>query len=144
MSYGYIRERVETEEQLPKPQVTSLADVTMALLVVFLTSATAALATIQVQLPHADHTAVRDTNLATTITVNKAGQCFFEDDQTPIVAKNLWTALKEIKGEHKWEVAIIRCDKETSLQTVNILVQCLQGLGVDEVCFQMDLEDQPK
>ncbi len=142
--YGYIRERRRPPQPSAKPQITSFADVTLALLVIFLVTASASLALIELSLPDADNTASRDMNLAVTISVSKEGKYYFEDDDTAIIGKNLWAALKEIKGQIDWPIAMIRADKDTPCEHVTILVTCLQGLGVDEMCFVMKEEEPSK
>ena len=168
MGYGYIRERVAEPFRVGKPNITSLADVTLSVLVIFLVSSSASVEMIKLALPEAQNTSVRDINLAVTISVglNKtpatapAGEeaaaaaatkpadkktdpwgFYFEDDSTPIEARNLWTALKEIKGDADWSLALIRAGSDTPCEYVDILIQCLQGLGVDEFAFVMKSEE---
>jgi len=136
--YGYIRERKHPPEPAAKPQITSFADVTLVLLTIFLVTASAALALIELSLPDADHTASRDVNLAITISVTKDGTFYFEDNPEPIEGKNLWTVLNATKRTADWPVAIVRADKDTPCEHLADLVACLQGLGVDELCFMMD------
>ena len=173
MRYGYIRERLPEPAASAKPQITSFADVTLVLLVIFLVTASAAVELIAVNLPAASHTASRDMNLAVTVSIAREGSTkgrpgqeppagadaagdavgrggpglkpapwrfYFEDDNTGIEAKNLWTALKEIKGDGHWPMALVRADKDTPCEHVAILVQCLQALGVDELSFVITSE----
>ncbi len=143
--YGYLRERKMPSMPAAKPQITSFADVTLALLVIFLVTASAALSMVEVALPDAENTASRDVNLAVTISVSKDGKFYFEDYAEPITTKgkDLWTALTEIKGSSDWPVAMIRADTDTPCEHVTVLVTCLQGLGVDEMCFVMKEEESP-
>jgi len=179
MGYGYIRERVAVPHKVGKPNITSLCDVTLSILVIFLVSSSASVEMIKLALPEARNTATRDINLAVTISVGPktttttapageetaaatapAGEAattkpadrkadpwgyYFEDDSTAIEARNLWTALKEIKGDADWSLALIRASKDTPCEYVDILIQCLQGLGVDEFAFVMKSgEDEGK
>jgi len=52
----------------------------------------------------------------------------------------LWTALKAIKGDNRWPLALVRADKDAPCRHVSVLIQCLQGLGVDEIAFVMKIE----
>jgi len=132
------RRRKESEDEVSaRPTIISLADVALCLLVIVLTTGGAATQLVEVALPSADNTTPRDINLAVTLSVARDGTFYFEDERTPIVAKNLWTALREIKGANVWTMAIVRGDKGTSWDHVSILTQCLQGLGVDEISYQM-------
>ena len=180
--YGYIRERKRPPRSSAKPQMTSFADVTLVLLVIFLVSAAAAVQMVTVALPQAVNTAGRDINLAVTISISnkpppkaegekgkdkavvpapkeKTGDekeeekdkekdpwlFYFEDDATGIEAKNLWTVLKATKGDNAWPLALIRADKNTPCEHVSILIQCMQGLGVDEIAFQSATgEEEPE
>ena len=146
--YGYLREQRKPSAPSAKPQITSYADVTLSLLVIFLVSASAALEMVGVALPEASHTVARDINLAVTVSVSRAkGEAeapwlfYFEDDTTGIEAKNLWTALRAIKGDNAWPLALIRADKEAPCELVSVLIQCLQGLGAGEIAFVMSSEE---
>jgi biopolymer transport protein ExbD len=141
--YGYIRERKLPPEPSARPQITSFADVTLALLVIFLVTASAALQLIPVALPDAENTSARDVAIARTVSVTKDGKFYYEEDDTPIEGKNLWAALKDIKASDDWPRAMIRADKDTPCEHLTILVTCLQGLGVDEICFVMKEEGAP-
>jgi len=176
--YGYIRERRRPVGPSAKPQITSFADVTLVLLVIFLVSASAAVQMVAVNLPDAKHTQPRDINLAVTISLSnkppvvkdkdaaktkavvpaakpadkdKADKkdkkkdpwlFYFEDDTTGVEAKNLWAVLKATKGDSGWPLALIRADKDAPCEHVSILIQCLQGLGVDEIAFVISTEEQ--
>ena len=148
--YGYRRKRDKPAAPSAKPQITSYADVTLSLLVIFLLSAAAAMQMVDVALPQATNTVARDINLAVTISLSRnapvaapgatggaqgAWQFYFEDDTTGIEAKNLWNALRAIKGDNAWPLALIRADKEAPCELVAILIQCLQGLGAGELAF---------
>lgn len=76
--YGYIRERRKPAGPSAKPQITSFADVTLVLLVIFLVSAAAAVQMVAADLPTAVNTASRDINLAVTVSLS---------NQPPPVAK---------------------------------------------------------
>ncbi len=135
---GMYRRRTGSEDEVSaRPTIISLADVALCLLVIVLATGGAATQLVEVALPHAANTASRDINLAVTLTVARDGTYYFEDEKTPIAAKNLWTALREIKGANVWTMAVVRGDKGASWEHVSILTQCLQGLGVDEISYQM-------
>jgi len=169
--YGYIRERKKLPQPSAKPQITSFADVTLVLLVIFLVSAAASRQMVEVDLPEAENTQARDLNLAVHISISnkppkvekkegeapapkaddKADQAkekkdpwlfYFEDTRNGIKAKDLWTVLKGTKGENAWPLALIRADKNCPCEHVSILVQCLQGLGVDEIAFVIATEEE--
>lgn len=177
--YGYIRERRRPHAPSAKPQITSFADVTLVLLVIFLVSASASVQMVDVNLPQAVNTDARDINLAVTISVSNRppkggdkaegdktkaaakGQArekgkdgkqkkkdpwlfYFEDDTTGVEAKNLWAVLRATKGDNAWPLALVRADKAAPCEHVLILIQCLQGLGVDEIAFVIAIEEQPE
>jgi biopolymer transport protein ExbD len=120
-----------------KPTIISLADVALCLLVIVLSTGGAVRQFIEVSLPEAENTASRDINLAVNVTVTSDGKYYFVDDRTAIAAKNLWTALKEIKGDSVWTLAVVRADRATGWEHVGLLAQCLESLGVDEISYQM-------
>ena len=181
--YGYIRERKQPVGPSAKPQITSFADVTLVLLVIFLVSAAAAVQMVTVSLPKAVNTDARDINLAVTVSISnqpppkeegaeatgakpaapakKTADAkkeakkkapgkkdpwlfYFEDTRDGIEAKNLWTVLKATKGKNAGPLALIRADKKCPCEHVSILIQCFQGLGVDEIAFVMAGEEPPK
>jgi biopolymer transport protein ExbD len=133
----YKRRKRDDDQLQAKPTIISLADVALCLLVIVLSTGGAVKQLMEVSLPDAENTASRDINLAVNLTVTKDGKYYFEDDRTPIVAKNLWTALKQIKGDTAWGLAVVRADKSTGWEHIGILTQCLQSLGVDEISYQM-------
>jgi len=156
--HGYIRERARAGDPSARPQITSFADVTLVLLVIFLVTASAGVQLVRVSLPEAEPTGAGDPRLAFTMSISRhppgatsapAAEApttqavadewlfYFEDDTVGIEARNLWLALTEIRGENKWSKAMIRADKEAPCEHVALLVQCLQGLGVDEIGFVM-------
>ena len=176
--YGYIRGRKQESETRGKPQVTSLADVTLVVMVIFLVTASAAVKMVDVGLPEGKNTQVRDMNVAVTVSISNqkppaqkdAGTAagadaavktvevaagpdaekgkkedqwlfYFEDDTTGIQERNLWTALKTIKGGGEWSLAVIRSDTNTPCENVSILIQCLLGLGVDEIALVMQSDE---
>jgi len=138
-----LKRRRRSAEDEARPNITSLADVTLVLLVIFLVSASAAVEWVKLKLPDAANTASRDINLAVTLSVTRDGKYYFEDEATSIEGRNLWLALTKIRGNSAWPMAMIRADEQTPLEHIALLVQCLQGMGVDELSFVMqDKEGQ--
>jgi len=121
-----------------KLNITSLADVTLVLLVIFLITATVAAELVKLSLPDAGNTRSRDISLARVVAVDKDGMYHLEGAEKPIKRKDLWTALVRIKGNAEWELALIRADRNAPSQAVVIAVQCLQGLGVGELAFVVE------
>ena len=167
---GCIRKRRREAERFDKPNITSLADVTLVLLVIFLVSASAAVEMAAVELPEkADNAESRDLNLAVTITISnqkpkadaekgkapavkppeaggkKVPWLFYhEDDRTGVELKDLWTCLTQVKRSNEWPLVVIRADKGAPGQHLTVLVQCLGGLGVDTIAFAIQTEQPPK
>jgi biopolymer transport protein ExbD len=133
----YKRRKTSGDQLQAKPTIISLADVALCLLVIVLSTGGAVKQLMEVSLPQAENTASRDINLAVNLTVTRDGKYYFEDDRTAIAAKNLWTALKEIKGDNVWTLAVVRADRNTGWEYIGILTQCLQSLEVDEISYQM-------
>ena len=121
-----------------KLNITSLADVTLVLLVIFLITATAATELVKLSLPDAGNTRAREISLARVVAVDKDGMYHLEGAEKPVKRANLWTALAEIKGNAEWELALVRADKAAPAQAIALAVQCLQGLGVGELAFVVD------
>jgi len=168
--YGYIRERSRPGEPSAKPQITSFADITLVLLVIFLVTASAGIQLVRVALPEGQAAGRGDPRLAFTMSISKhppvttapaaaaeatAAEApaarpadddpwlyYFEDDTIGVEPRNLWRALAEIRGDNQWSKAMIRADKDTPCRRVALLVQCLQSLGVDEIGFVMADENQ--
>ena len=132
---AYLGKRFKTKDSGYHVDITALADVTMCLLVIFLVSASVAVEMVKLSLPEADNTISRDINLAVTMSVNKDGEYFFEDNSIPIEAKNLWVALRDIKADGIWGMVLIRADKDVPSTSVALVVQCFVGLGVGEIAF---------
>jgi biopolymer transport protein ExbD len=99
---GYIRRRRRKAERFIKPNITSLADVTLVLLVIFLVSASAAVEMAVVELPSdAENAESRDLNLAVTITISNQKPKDAGDKGKVAAPKDAAPAVKPPKADAK-------------------------------------------
>jgi biopolymer transport protein ExbD len=113
--------------------VIPFIDICLVLLIIVLMTSAGESKFEEVRLPAAGAVAYRDMNLALTLTVRKDGLCYFEEEPKPIEPKNLWAALRAIRGEETWSTLVLRADRDTPYEHLALAVQCAQSLGVEEI-----------
>lgn len=109
--------------------VTSLVDVTMVLLIIFMLTAPFIQAGIEVKLPKAKSTVIKETE-AVVISVNKEGEIFLNNEK---VAKDVFgDALMTLKvaGEDR---VFVRADKDVSYGVVMEVIGEVKSVGINNV-----------
>lgn len=140
--------------------VIPFIDVCLVLLIIVLMTSAATANFKELNLPAAGSQDYRDMNLAITLSLARASdaagkplrdsagkakyQFFFEEDTTPIDPKNLWTHLKTVQQDNKWSLLVLRIDKETPYEFMQLAVQCAQALGVEDVSFALKTEGEDR
>lgn len=113
--------------------VIPFIDICLVLLIIVLMTSAGESKLAEVRLPEAKNVAYRDMNLAITLTVKKDGSFTLEDEEKPIEARNLWTALRTIQGGESWSMLVIRADRDAPYAALALAVQCAQSLGVSDI-----------
>jgi biopolymer transport protein TolR len=109
--------------------VTSLVDVTMVLLIIFMLTAPFIQAGIKVKLPKAKSTVIKETD-AVIISVDKTGKIFINNDE--VEEEKLGDALMTLKvaGEER---VFVRADKDVPYGAVMNVIGEVKAVGIDDV-----------
>jgi len=127
------RGKRETDDLIGEINVIPFIDVSLVLLIIVLATSAAEAKLVELKLPAAETTEYRDMNLAVTLSIDKKGNYYFEDEEKAILAKNLWTALKTIQAGQAWPMLVIRTDRDTPYEYLALALQCAQALGVEDL-----------
>ena len=122
--------------------VIPFIDVCLVLLIIVLMTAAATTNFAKVALPVSKASEYRDINLAITLSVNKQGEYFFEEEPRPIEPRLLWTYLRTVQGGSPWDTVVIRCDKQTPGEYLVQAIQCAQSLGVTHITLGVQNQEQ--
>ena len=118
--------------------VTSLVDVTMVLLIIFMLTAPFIQAGIKVKLPKAKSTVIKETE-AVVISVNKEGEIFLNNEK---VDKDVFgDALMTLKvaGEDR---VFVRADEDVSYGVVMEVIGEVKSVGINDVGMITEMKDR--
>lgn len=118
--------------------VTSLVDVTMVLLIIFMLTAPFIQAGIKVKLPKAKSTVIKETE-AVVISVSKEGEIFLNNEK---VEKDIFgDALMTLKvaGEDR---VFIRADQDVPYGVVMEVIGEVKSVGINDVGMITELKDK--
>jgi biopolymer transport protein TolR len=117
--------------------VTSLVDVTMVLLIIFMLTAPFIQAGIKVKLPKAKSTVIKETE-AVVVSVNKEGEIFINNEK--VEAEQLGDALMTLKvaGEER---VFIRADKDVPYGAVMNVIGEVKSAGINDVGMITEMKD---
>lgn len=117
--------------------VTSLVDVTMVLLIIFMLTAPFIQAGIKVKLPKAKSTVIKETE-AVVISVNRDGEIFINNEK--VEDEQLGDALTTLKvaGEDR---VFVRADKDVPYGVVMNVIGEVKGVGINDVGMITELKD---
>ena len=109
--------------------VTSLVDVTMVLLIIFMLTAPFIQAGIKVKLPTAKSTVIKETD-AVVISVTKEGEIYLNDD--PVAREQFADAMLTLKvaGESR---VYIRADADVAYGVVMDIIGEVKHVGISDV-----------
>lgn len=118
--------------------VTSLVDVTMVLLIIFMLTAPFIQAGIKVKLPKAKSTVIKETE-AVVISVNKEGEIFLNNEK---VEKDVFgDALMTLKvaGENR---VFVRADKDVPYGVVMEVIGEVKSVGINDVGMITEIKER--
>jgi biopolymer transport protein ExbD len=118
--------------------VTSLVDVTMVLLIIFMLTAPFIQAGIKVKLPKARSTVIKETD-AVVISVDKEGKIFINNEM--VEAAQLADALMTLKvaGEER---VFVRADEDVPYGVVMKVIGEVKGVGINDVGMITELKEK--
>ncbi len=132
------------DDSISELNVIPFIDICLVLLIIVIMSSTKPQTEeVKIQVPKANIRESADINLAVTISIDKEGKFYFEDNlENPIEAKNLFTLLREVKrNSGSWPLLLIKTDKDTPYRYPALLFQCAQVLGVELITLAVEKED---
>ncbi len=117
--------------------LTSLVDVVLVLLIIFMLTAPFIQAGIKVKLPKAKSTVIKETE-GIVIAITKEGDVFLDND--PVEEANLAEALRNLKlaGEER---VFVRADEGVPYGIVMNVVGNVKGAGIDEVGLITEIKE---
>jgi len=116
--------------------VTSLVDVMMVLLIIFMLTAPFLQAGIEVKLPRAKSTVIKETE-AVVISITKDGKIFVNDAR--IEKAQLASTLSTLKSAGE-ELVFVRADKDALHGTVMAVIGEVKASGIDDVGMITEME----
>lgn len=121
---------------LAEINITSLVDVMMVLLIIFMLTAPFIQAGIKVQLPKAKSTVIKERE-GVMLAVTKEGDVFLNNRK--VEADKLVESLRNLKtaGEER---VFVRADKEVEYGTVMKVIGDVKSVGIDEVGMITEIE----
>ena len=116
--------------------VTSLVDVTLVMLIIFMLTAPFIQAGIKVKLPRAKSTVIKETD-AVVISVNKDDEVFINNEK--VEADKLGAALSTLKtvGEER---VFIRADQDVPYGSVMRVIGEVKAAGINDVGMITEME----
>lgn len=146
------------DEAIAEMNVIPFIDICLVLLIIVLMTSASQSNFKKLDLPSLEARDFRDMNLAITLSVTektddnsnpildaKGGRqyaYYFEEDQTPIDPKNLWTYLKSVQQDNNWSMLVLRTGKDCPFEYLQRAIQCAQSLGVNDVNFAVASNQQ--
>ncbi|NIO00847.1 MAG: protein TolR [Candidatus Latescibacteria bacterium] len=117
--------------------LTSLVDVVLVLLIIFMLTAPFIQAGIKVKLPKAKSTVIKETE-GIVIAVTKEGEVYLDNEL--VEAEDLAEALRNLKlaGEER---VFVRADEGVQYGVVMKVVGNVKGAGIDEVGLITEMKD---
>jgi biopolymer transport protein TolR len=128
------RSRYSTVNEI---NLTSLVDVTLVLLIIFMLTAPFIQAGIKVKLPKAKSTVIKETE-GIVIAITREGKVYL--DNKPVEADELADALRNLKlaGEER---VFVRADEGVPYGVVMRVVGNVKGAGIDEVGLITEIKE---
>lgn len=120
--------------------VTSLVDVTMVLLIIFMLTAPFIQAGIKLNLPKTQSTVIKETE-AVIISISKEGEVFVNGEKAEL--EQLGDVISTLKaiGEER---VFVRADKDVLYGVVMEVIGEVKAAGIEEVGMITDIKDKKK
>ena len=125
---------------LSEINITSLVDVMMVLLIIFMLTAPFIQSGIEVKLPKTKSTVIKETE-GVMVTITEDGEVFLNNEK--IVQEELTETLRNLKvaGEER---VFVRADKDVAYGVVMDVIGRVKEVGIDQVGMITELERDKK
>ena len=132
MGFGRL-ERSASHQPLSDINVTPLVDVMLVLVVILIITAPLLVGSVKVDLPKAESIAASDAQLTITLTVDRAGDVYVNDQKQTSAA--LATALKEIAAKNPATEVQLRADALVPYGRMVEVMALAQNAGLNRIGF---------
>jgi biopolymer transport protein TolR len=135
MSFGRL-ERTQGAQPMSEINVTPLVDVMLVLVVIFIITAPLLASSIKLDLPKSEAARPNEAPLYVTLTVNKAGQAFLNDQ--PVSSAELAQRLKQSATLNPDTEVQLRADEAVPYGRIVELMGVAQKSGLNRIGFVAD------
>lgn len=129
---------------LSEINITPLVDVILVLLIIFMVTAPLLSQGLDIQLPEASAPAIERTDQDVTVTIDKTGRIFLQNDPNPYRPQDLEDKLAVIFERREKKDIFIRADKEAVYGTVVEAMALAKKAGVERIGMVTEEEKEAR
>ena len=133
---GGRRRRRGGRRALSEINVTTLVDVMLVLLIIFMVSAPLLTAGVPVELPKTEAAAMADQDKPLTVTIQADGKIFVQETPTPF--GELGARMAALAGSNRQRQVFVRADGKASYETVARVMASLSTSGFSSIGLLTD------
>ena len=125
---------------LSEINITPLVDVILVLLIIFMVTAPLLSQGLSVHLPTAEAPALEHSDQDVTMTIDKAGRIFLQNDPTPYRLEDLETNISAIFERREKKDLLIQADRDALYGTVVKAIALVKKAGVERIGMMTEEE----
>ncbi len=120
-------------QALSEINVTPLVDVMLVLLIIFMVTAPLLSQGLDIKLPEASAPAMERSDQDVTMTIDKSGEIFLQNDKTPYRLEDLESKINAIFERREKKEILIRADRDSIYGTVAKAIALVKKAGIERV-----------
>ena len=129
---------------LAEINITPLVDVVLVLLIIFMVTAPLLSQGLDIKLPQAAAPALERTEEDVSMTIDRDGRIFLQNDPTPYRLENLNAKLSAVFERREKKQILIRADRDAPYGTVVRIISEVKQSGVEGIGLMTEEEKAPK